>query len=90
MPRGRARIPYGAVSNAHDYQRVKLDIAGLEGIQFVVGTELSDPQAGPRHVPRRRQADRQHACFHPLHLYIGDNRLLDAEGRRRQECWASG
>jgi putative hydrolase of the HAD superfamily len=65
----QAGIPYGAVSNnVHDYQRVKLDSAGLERIRFLVGTDtVGVPKPGPRHLPRRRPADRQHACLHALH-----------------------
>ncbi|MDQ0854639.1 phosphoglycolate phosphatase-like HAD superfamily hydrolase [Arthrobacter sp. V4I6] len=44
-----AGIPYGAVSNnVHDYQRVKLDAAGLERIGVLVGTDtLGVPKPDP-------------------------------------------
>lgn len=74
-------VPYGAVSNnVHDYQRVKLDRAGLERIRVLVGIDTvgvakPDPQIyleGARLIgtaPART-------------LYVGDNRLIDAVGAR--------
>ena len=55
-----AGIPYGAVSNnVHDYQRVKLDAAGLERITVLVGTDtVGVAKAGPGDLPRGRPAAR--------------------------------
>jgi putative hydrolase of the HAD superfamily len=72
-------IPYGAVSNnVHDYQRAKLDRAGLNRIAVLVGIDAvgvakPDPAIyleGARLIgtaPART-------------LYVGDNRLIDAVG----------
>jgi len=74
-----AGIPYGAVSNnVHDYQRVKLDAAGLERIAVLVGTDTvgvakPDPAIYLEGVRRIGTGPGQT-------LYVGDNRLLDAEG----------
>jgi putative hydrolase of the HAD superfamily len=74
-----AGIPYGAVSNnVHDYQRVKLDSAGLSRISLLVGTDTvgvpkPDPAIyleGVRLLGTRPEET----------LYVGDNRLLDADG----------
>ncbi|MHA7278709.1 HAD family hydrolase [Arthrobacter sp. MDT2-2] len=74
-------IPYGAVSNnVHDYQRAKLDRAGLDRIAVLVGIDAvgvakPDPAIyleGARLIgtaPGRT-------------LYVGDNRLIDAVGAR--------
>jgi putative hydrolase of the HAD superfamily len=74
-----AGIPYGAVSNnVHDYQRAKLDGAGLERVLRLVGTDTlgvakPDPAIYLEGV-RLLGTDPAHT------LYVGDNRLLDAEG----------
>lgn len=74
-----AGIPYGAVSNnVHDYQRAKLDGAGLERISRLVGTDtvgVAKPEPaiyleGVRLLGTAAEET----------LYVGDNRLLDAEG----------
>jgi putative hydrolase of the HAD superfamily len=74
-----AGIPYGAVSNnVHDYQRAKLDSAGLERVGRLVGTDTvgaAKPEPaiyleGVRLLGTSAQET----------LYVGDNRLLDAEG----------
>lgn len=74
-----AGIPYGAVSNnVHDYQRVKLDGAGLERVSRLVGTDtvgVAKPEPaiyleGVRLLGTAAEET----------LYVGDNRLLDAEG----------
>lgn len=74
-----ARVPYGAVSNnVHDYQRAKLDSAGLERVRRLVGTDTvgaAKPEPaiyleGVRLLGTPAQET----------LYVGDNRLLDAEG----------
>ncbi|MCC3282452.1 HAD family hydrolase [Arthrobacter caoxuetaonis] len=72
-------IPYGAVSNnVHDYQRAKLDAAGLERIRILVGIDAVDA------------AKPDPAIFHegvrllgtdPARtLYVGDNPEVDARG----------
>lgn len=75
-----AGIPYGAVSNnVHDYQRAKLDGAGLARIKVLVGTDTvgvpkPDPAIyleGVRLLGTRPGGET---------LYVGDNRLLDADG----------
>jgi putative hydrolase of the HAD superfamily len=74
-----AGVPYGAVSNnVHDYQRVKLDAAGLHRIGVLVGTDTlgvakPDPAIYLEGVRRLGTGPGDT-------LYIGDNRLLDAEG----------
>lgn len=74
-----AGIPYGAVSNnVHDYQRIKLDAAGLERIGILIGTDTvgvakPDPAIYLEGVRRLGTAAADT-------LYVGDNRLLDAEG----------
>jgi putative hydrolase of the HAD superfamily len=74
-----AGIPYGAVSNnVHDYQRAKLDGAGLERVSRLVGTDtvgVAKPEPaiyleGVRLLGTAAEET----------LYVGDNRLLDAEG----------
>ena len=75
----QAGIPYGAVSNnVHDYQRVKLDSAGLERIRFLVGTDtVGVPKPDPAIY---LEGVRLIGSTPATTLYIGDNRLLDAEG----------
>lgn len=74
-----AGIPYGAVSNnVHDYQRAKLDGAGLERVARLVGTDTlgvakPDPAIYLEGVRLLGTAPAET-------LYVGDNRLLDAEG----------
>ena len=74
-----AGIPYGAVSNnVHDYQRVKLDAAGLARISVLVGTDTvgvakPDPAIYLEGVRRLGTGAGET-------LYVGDNRLLDADG----------
>ncbi len=74
-----AGIPYGAVSNnVHDYQRVKLDAAGLARIGVLIGTDtvgVAKPDPAIYHEGVRRLG----TCAAST-LYVGDNRLLDAEG----------
>ncbi|HKS01809.1 MAG TPA: HAD family hydrolase, partial [Arthrobacter sp.] len=74
-----AGIPYGAVSNnVHDYQRVKLDSAGLERIRFLVGTDtVGVPKPDPAIY---LEGVRLIGSTPATTVYIGDNRLLDAEG----------
>ncbi|MGP4033822.1 HAD family hydrolase [Pseudarthrobacter sp. 1C304] len=74
-----AGISYGAVSNnVHDYQRVKLDAAGLSRISVLVGTDTvgaakPDPAIYLEGVRRLGTGAGET-------LYVGDNRLLDADG----------
>jgi putative hydrolase of the HAD superfamily len=74
-----AGLPYGAVSNnVHDYQRVKLDAAGLERIRVLVGTDtVGVPKPDPAIY---LEGVRRLGTGAGQTLYIGDNRLLDAEG----------
>ena len=75
----QAGVPYGAVSNnVHDYQRVKLDAAGLSRITVLVGTDTvgaakPDPAIYLEGVRRLGLGAGET-------LYVGDNRLLDADG----------
>ncbi|SDW38290.1 putative hydrolase of the HAD superfamily [Arthrobacter sp. cf158] len=74
-----AGIPYGAVSNnVHDYQRAKLDGAGLSRIKILVGT---DTVGVPKPDPAIYLEGVRLLGTNPGEtLYVGDNRLLDAEG----------
>jgi putative hydrolase of the HAD superfamily len=74
-----AGVPYGAVSNnVHDYQRVKLDSAGLERIHVLVGTDtVGVPKPDPAIY---LEGVRLLGSTADSTLYVGDNRLLDAEG----------
>ncbi|MEE2568473.1 HAD family hydrolase [Pseudarthrobacter sp. J64] len=74
-----AGIPYGAVSNnVHDYQRAKLDSAGLQRIRHLVGTDTVGA-AKPDPVVFL-EGVRLLGCAAGQTLYVGDNRLVDAEG----------
>ncbi|MFJ7749031.1 HAD family hydrolase [Arthrobacter sp. NPDC097144] len=72
-------IGYGAVSNnVHDYQRAKLDAAGLRRIKILVGTDTvgaakPDPAIFLEGV-RLLGTGAAHT------LYVGDNLRVDAEG----------
>ncbi|WAP52891.1 HAD family hydrolase [Arthrobacter sp. ATA002] len=72
-------IPYGAVSNnVHDYQRAKLDAAGLQRIKVLVGIDTvgaakPDPAIFLEGV---RLLGTEPATT----LYVGDNLHVDAEG----------
>ncbi len=74
-----AGVPYGAVSNnVHDYQRVKLDAAGLRRIGVLVGTDtIGVPKPDPAIY---LEGVRRLGIGPGETLYVGDNRLLDAEG----------
>lgn len=74
-----AGIPYGAVSNnVHDYQRAKLDGAGLSRIKVLVGTDtVGVPKPDPAIY---LEGVRLLGTRPDETLYVGDNRLLDADG----------
>ena len=74
-----AGIPYGAVSNnVHDYQRAKLDHAGLQRIQFLVGIDtVNAAKPEPRVF---WEGCRQLGTNPGETLYVGDNYLIDAVG----------
>lgn len=74
-----AGIPYGAISNnTVDLQRTKLDLSGLERVTVLVGVDTIGrvkPEPEIFHEGARRiGADPART------LYVGDNRLVDAEG----------
>lgn len=72
-------IPYGAVSNnVHDYQRAKLDAAGLQRVELLVGIDTvgaakPDPAIFLEGV-RLLGTDPAQT------LYVGDNPVVDAVG----------
>ncbi|WP_028279860.1 HAD family hydrolase [Arthrobacter sp. H5] len=74
-----AEVPFGAVSNnVHDYQRAKLDRAGLQCIAALVGIDAvgaakPDPAIFLEGARRLGTAPERT-------LYVGDNRVVDAEG----------
>ncbi|GAA4030797.1 HAD family hydrolase [Arthrobacter methylotrophus] len=72
-------IPYGAVSNnVHDYQRVKLDSAGLSRVLVLVGTDtVGVPKPDPAIY---LEGVRRLGTTPAETLFVGDNRLLDADG----------
>ncbi|MEI2279159.1 HAD family hydrolase [Paenarthrobacter ilicis] len=74
-----AGVHYGAVSNnVHDYQRAKLDSAGLSRIKVLVGTDtIGAAKPDPAiYLEGVRLLGTQPGET----LYVGDNRLLDADG----------
>ena len=74
-----AGVPYGAVSNnVHDYQRAKLDGAGLERIKILVGTDTVG--AAKPEPAIYLEGVRLLGTTPGETLYVGDNRLLDADG----------
>ena len=74
-----AGVPYGAVSNnVHDYQRAKLDSAGLDRIKILVGTDTVG--AAKPEPAIYLEGVRLLGSTPGETLYVGDNRLLDAEG----------
>ncbi|MCP9001416.1 HAD family hydrolase [Pseudarthrobacter sp. RMG13] len=74
-----AGIPYGAVSNnVHDYQRAKLDGAGLARVTRLVGTDtvgVAKPEPAIYLEGVRLLGTAPEET-----LYVGDNRMLDADG----------
>ncbi|MHA7155843.1 HAD family hydrolase [Arthrobacter sp. TMN-50] len=74
-----AGVPYGAVSNnVHDYQRVKLDRSGLSRFGVLVGIDTVD--AAKPDPAIYREGARQLGTPPEHTLYVGDNRIVDAEG----------
>ncbi|MDQ0735267.1 HAD family hydrolase [Arthrobacter agilis] len=74
-------IPYGAVSNnVHDYQRAKLDRAGLQRIGVLVGIDTVGVAKPDPAI--YREGARLIGAAPSRTLYVGDNRLVDAVGAR--------
>ncbi|CAM3290776.1 Phosphoglycolate phosphatase [Arthrobacter ulcerisalmonis] len=74
-----AGLPYGAVSNnVHDYQRAKLNKADLQRITHLVGTDTVG--AAKPEPAIYLEGVRLLGTSPERTLYVGDNRLLDAEG----------
>lgn len=76
-----AGVAVGAVTNNEArYQREKLRIAGLEGIEVVVGTDTvgeAKPAPGIFHEGARQLGLTPAEC-----VYVGDNPLVDGAGAR--------
>lgn len=74
-----AGIAYGAVSNnIEEYQRIKLDKAGLQRVEALVGTDtVGCPKPDPRIF---HEGARQLGTEPARTMYVGDNLLVDAEG----------
>ncbi|MEB7448716.1 HAD family hydrolase [Arthrobacter koreensis] len=73
------RIPYGAVSNnVHDYQRAKLDAAGLERIRILVGIDAVD--AAKPDPAIFLEGVRLLGTDPAQTLYVGDNPVVDGRG----------
>lgn len=74
-----AGVPYGAVSNnVHDYQRAKLDQAGLSRIAVLVGIDtVGVAKPDPAIF---LEGCRQLGTVPAETLYVGDNYLLDGVG----------
>ncbi|RAN73518.1 hypothetical protein B5P43_30565 [Bacillus sp. SRB_336] len=74
-----AGIPYGAVSNnVHDYQRAKLDHAGLQRISILVGIDTVNAAKPEPQV--FWEGCRLLGTAPAETLYVGDNYLIDGEG----------
>jgi putative hydrolase of the HAD superfamily len=75
----RKGIPYGAVSNnVHDYQRAKLDKAGLQRVAALVGI---DAVGAAKPDPAIYLEGARRLGTEPSRtLYVGDNPVLDAQG----------
>ncbi|MFF2676981.1 HAD family hydrolase [Arthrobacter koreensis] len=72
-------IPYGAVSNnVHDYQRAKLDAAGLQRIQILVGIDAVD--AAKPDPAIFLEGVRLLGTDPARTLYVGDNPVVDGRG----------
>lgn len=74
-----AGIPYGAVSNnVHDYQRAKLDQAGLRRIEVLVGIDtINVAKPDPAIF---LEGCRQLGTEPAQTLYVGDNFMVDGVG----------
>ncbi|WP_035767913.1 HAD family hydrolase [Arthrobacter castelli] len=74
-----AGIGYGAVSNnVEEYQRIKLDKAGLRRVEVLVGTDaVGCPKPDPRIF---HEGARQLGTAPERTMYVGDNLVVDAEG----------
>ncbi|WP_125610787.1 HAD family hydrolase [Specibacter cremeus] len=81
-----AGIPYGAVSNnVHDYQRAKLDRAGLSRVTALVGIDtvgVAKPAPAVFH-----EGCRLLGTLPEETLYVGDNLTLDAVGATDAGLW---
>ena len=85
-----AGIPYGAVSNnVHDYQRVKLDAAGLERISRA-GGHGHRRRAQSRTRPSTSRVSASSAPAPAKRCTSGTTGCSTLKARRRQACWASG
>ncbi|MER2134936.1 MAG: HAD family hydrolase [Arthrobacter sp.] len=72
-------IPYGAVSNnVHDYQRAKLDAAGLERITVLVGIDAVN--AAKPDPAIFLEGVRLLGTDPARTLYVGDNPVVDGQG----------
>ncbi|POH74406.1 HAD family hydrolase [Arthrobacter glacialis] len=77
-----AGIPYGAVSNnVYDYQRAKLDAAGLARIQVLVGIDTVN--VGKPAPEIFLEGCRQLGTAPSETLYVGDNFMIDGVGSVR-------
>ncbi|PYI68829.1 HAD family hydrolase [Arthrobacter livingstonensis] len=77
-----AGIPYGAVSNnVHDYQRAKLDHAGLQRIEVLVGIDTVNAAKPEPKV--FWEGCRLLGTAPAETLYVGDNYLIDGVGSAR-------
>ncbi|MHA7142719.1 MULTISPECIES: HAD family hydrolase [unclassified Arthrobacter] len=73
------RIPYGAVSNnVHDYQRAKLNRSGLSRFEVLVGIDTVGVAKPDPAI--YLEGARQLGTLPERTLYVGDNRVVDAEG----------
>lgn len=79
-------IAYGAVSNnVHDYQRIKLDLAGLRRIRALVGIDavgVAKPEPAIYHEGARLIGTAPGRT-----LYVGDNRVIDGLGALAAGLW---
>lgn len=74
-----AGIPYGAVSNnVHDYQRTKLDVAGLVRIGVLVGIDTVNVSKPDPAI--FLEGCRQLGTVPEETLYVGDNFMVDGVG----------
>jgi len=72
-------IPYGAVSNnVHDYQRAKLDAAGLDRIKILVGIDAVN--AAKPDPAIFLEGVRLLGTDPARTLYVGDNPVVDGRG----------